>query len=167
MLLSQISLIDQSPGISNVGHLGPCVIPRFVTMREIKDVHSIESVILKFVNHCRIIAWTGETLIRLTATYKIIILSVRTVHTSSLGKRVMASHLCHSRRGVNLPRTGRLESSSQKLSRLKSLQFFSRGIPQRRWKPRVQLRSFHKTRYGTPWNRNELPEASSWRVQRN
>jgi hypothetical protein len=68
------------------GTLGPYVIPRFVTMREIRDVHSIELVILKFVNHCRIIACTWEILIRLTTTYKIIILSVRMGHMSSLGK---------------------------------------------------------------------------------
>jgi hypothetical protein len=117
-----------------------------------------------------------ETLIRLTAAYNIIISSVRMVRTPSLGKRVMASHLCHSRRlgceislhrGVNLPRTGQPKSSSQKLSRLESLQACSRQIAQRRWKPWVQLRSFHETRYGTPSNWNEIPDASSWRVQKN
>jgi hypothetical protein len=31
----------------------------------------------------------------------------------------------------------------------------------------VQLRFFHETRYRTPWNQNEIPDASSWRVRRN
>jgi hypothetical protein len=158
------------------GTLGPCVIPRFVTMQEIKDVHSIEPVILKFVNHCRVIACTGEILIRLTAAYKIIISSVHTGHTWSLGKRVTTSHLSHSQRvgckislhwGDNLPRTGPPESSTQKLSWIKSVQACSREIAQWWWKPRVRLRSFHETQYKTPWNRNEIPDASSWRVQRN
>jgi hypothetical protein len=145
-------------------------------MRGIKDVHSIGPIILKFVNHCGIIAWMGETLIYLTATYKILISSMHTVRTSSLGKRVMASHLCYSRRVgckillhrcVNLPWTSWLQSSSQKLSRLKSLQACSTGIAQWQRKRRVQLRSFHETRYRTLWNRNEIPDASSWRVQGN
>jgi hypothetical protein len=73
-------------------------------------------VILKFVNQCLIIACTGEIFIRLTVAYKIILSLVRTGRMSSLGKRVMASHLCHSQRvgckmllhlGINLTRIGR------------------------------------------------------------
>jgi hypothetical protein len=154
--------------------LGPCVIPRFVMMRVIKDVHSIEPVILIFFNHCRIITCTGETLIRLTVAYNIIISSVRTGRTSSLGNRVMASYLCHNwrvgckislHRGDNLPRIGRPESSSHIRLRLKPMQACSREIAQRRWKPRVQLRSFHETRYRTPWDQNEIADTSSWRVR--
>jgi hypothetical protein len=33
-------------------------------MRVIKEVHSIGPIILKFVSHCLIIAFTGEILIR-------------------------------------------------------------------------------------------------------
>jgi hypothetical protein len=41
----------------------PSKIPMLEVMRVIKEVHSIGPVILKFVSHCLIIAFTGEILI--------------------------------------------------------------------------------------------------------
>ena len=70
----------------------------FDTMRVNKEVHSIEPVILKFVSHCLTIAFAGETQILLTMAYNIINTSFRTGRGSSLGKGVMATHLCIKRR---------------------------------------------------------------------
>ena len=90
--LHQISLIDQSTGILNEGN--PSKIPMFDAMRVTKEVHSIGPVIRKFVSHCLTIAYAGEIRILLTMAYNIINSSLRTGRGSSLGKRVIATHLC-------------------------------------------------------------------------
>ena len=72
----------------------PSKTPMFDAMQVTKEVHSIGPVILKFVNHCLTIALAGETRILLTMAYNIFNSSFRTGRGSSLGKRVMATHLC-------------------------------------------------------------------------
>ena len=80
----------------------------------IKEVHSIGHVILKFVSHYLTKAFAWEILILLTMAYKMINSSLHIGRTSSLGKRVMANHLCIKQRvgfymslhrGANLPWT--------------------------------------------------------------
>ena len=76
----------------------PSKIPMFDAMRVTKEVHSIGPVIRKFVSHCLTIACAGEIQILLTVAYNIINSSLRTGRGSSLGKRVIATHLCIKRR---------------------------------------------------------------------
>src|SRR6185312_2956590 len=78
----------------------PSKIPMFDAMRVTKEVHSIGPVILKFVSHCLTITLAGETQILLTMAYNIINSSFRTGRGSSLGKRVIATHLCIKRRVI-------------------------------------------------------------------
>jgi hypothetical protein len=47
----------------------PFKIPMLEATRVIKEIHSIGPVILKFVSHCLIIAFTGEILILLTMEF--------------------------------------------------------------------------------------------------
>ena len=76
----------------------PSKIPMFDAMRVTKEVHSIGPVILKFVNHCLTIALVGETRILLTMAYNSINSLFHTGRGSSLGKRVITTHLCIKRR---------------------------------------------------------------------
>ena len=71
----------------------PSKIPMFDAMRVTKEVHSIGPIILKFVSHCLTIAFAEETRILLTMAYNIINSSFRNGRGSSLGMRVMATHL--------------------------------------------------------------------------
>ena len=72
----------------------PSKIPMFDAMWVTKEVHSIGSVILKFVSHRLTIAFAGEIQILLTMSYNMIISSFHTGRESSIGKRVIATHLC-------------------------------------------------------------------------
>src|SRR6185436_17134613 len=76
----------------------PSKILMFDVMWVTKEVHSIGSVILKFVSHRLTITLVGETRILLTMAYNIINSSFCTGRGSSLGKRVIATHLCIKRR---------------------------------------------------------------------
>ena len=119
----------------------------FDTMRVTKEVHSIGPITLKFVSHCLTIAFAGDTQILLTMAYNIINSSFCTGRGSSLGKRVMATHLCSKRRvgfwislhrGANLPWTTWPKIKLQNSCRLKPRQTFLRktgkwSLKQRRW----------------------------------
>jgi hypothetical protein len=61
----------------------PSKIPMLEVMRVIKEVHSIGPIILKFLSHCLIMAFTGDILILLTMAYKIINSLLRTGLTST------------------------------------------------------------------------------------
>ena len=67
-------------------------------MQEINEVQEIGPDIQKLLSHWRIIGMTDETLILLTAAYKIISSSFRIVLGSPLEKKVMTIHLLKNRR---------------------------------------------------------------------
>ena len=94
MALYQVRLIDHNTGLLNEGNGFPSKILMFDAMRVTKEVHSIGPIIRKFVNQCLTIAFAGEIQILLTMAYNMINSSFRTGRGSSLGKRVLATHLC-------------------------------------------------------------------------
>src|SRR6185503_12942570 len=90
------SIITRGSSMEGMGF--PSKILMFDAMRVTKEVHSIGPVIQKFVSHCLTIAFAGEIRILLTMAYNMINSSFCTGHGSSLGKRVIATHLCIKRR---------------------------------------------------------------------
>ena len=85
------SVITRGSSMKGMGF--PSKIHMFDAMRVTKEVHSIGPVILKFVTHYLTIAFAGETQILLTMAYNIFNSSFHTGRGSSLGNKVMATHL--------------------------------------------------------------------------
>ena len=131
----------------------PSKIPMFDAMRVTNEVHSIGHVILKFVSHYLTKAFAWEILILLTMAYKMINSPLRTGRTSSLGKGVMANHLCIKwrvgfcmslHRGANLAWTTCPEIWTQNSWWLTPRQACSREIGQRLLKSRWLAKVFQK-----------------------
>ena len=118
-------------------------IPMFDAMRVTKEVHSIGPIIRKFLSHCLTISCAGEIQILLTMVYNIINSSFRTGRGSSLGKRVIATHLCIKRSQIlnviaprcKLAMNNLTRNQTPKLMSIKTAASFCKGNWQASAKP--------------------------------